>query len=132
MIHNTQMQEVTEQMRNFLQFIALQFITQPDQAQLRVAEANDDENIIRFRLIVAQQDVAILIGKNGFTASAIRNVLKAAAIREGITASLQIVSHEEEQLRITALEKGEIIQEEDPVTDEPDDLNEADDEHLED
>ena len=77
------MQEVTEQMRNFLQFITLQFITKPDQAQLRVAEANDKENHIRFRLIVAQQDVAILIGKNGFTASAIRNVLKAAALREG-------------------------------------------------
>ncbi len=123
------MQEVTEQMRNFLQFIALQFINQPEQAQLRVAESNDIENHIRFRLIVAQQDVPILIGKNGFTASAIRNVLKAAATREGITASLQIVSHEEEQLRMVALEKGEIIQEQDH---DPEDLNEVVDEQLED
>jgi len=79
------MQEVTEQMRNFLQFIALQFITKPDQAQLKVAESTEQENHIRFRLIVAKEDIAILIGKNGFTASAIRNVLKAAAVREGIT-----------------------------------------------
>ncbi|MGJ8654973.1 MAG: KH domain-containing protein [Akkermansiaceae bacterium] len=122
------MQEVTEQMRNFLQFIALQFITQPDQAQLRVAEASDDQKLIRFRLIVSQQDVAILIGKNGFTASAIRNVLKAAAIREGINATLQIVSHEEEHIRMAALENGEIIQEEH----HEDDQSEADDEHLED
>lgn len=127
MIHNRKMQEVTEQMRNFLQFIALQFITLPDQAQLRVAESNDEEKIIRFRLIVAQQDVAILIGKNGFTASAIRNVLKAAAIRKGINATLQIISHEEEQNRIAALEKGEIIQE----NDHQEDHNEADDEQLE-
>jgi len=123
------MQEVTEQMRNFLQFIALQFITKPDQAQLRVAEANDKENHIRFRLIVAQQDVAILIGKNGFTASAIRNVLKAAALREGITATLQIISHEEELLRIAALEKGEVLAEEE--TDD-DNISEDDDEALED
>ena len=123
------MQEVTEQMRNFLQFITLQFITKPDQAQLRVAEANDKENHIRFRLIVAQQDVAILIGKNGFTASAIRNVLKAAALREGITATLQIISHEEELLRIAALEKGEVIVEEE--TDD-DNISEDDDEALED
>jgi|TARA_B110000908_G_scaffold96021_1_gene113564 predicted RNA-binding protein YlqC (UPF0109 family) len=119
------MQEVTEQMRNFLQFIALQFINHPEQAQLRVAEAS--ETHIRFRLIVAEQDVPILIGKNGFTASAIRNVLKAAAVREGINATLQIISHEEEHLRISALEQGEIIKDED----HPEDQDEADDEHLE-
>lgn len=119
------MQEVTEQMRNFLQFIALQFINHPEQAQLRVAEAS--ETHIRFRLIVAEQDVPILIGKNGFTASAIRNVLKAAAVREGINATLQIISHEEEHLRISALEQGEIIKDED----NPEDQDEADDEHLE-
>ncbi len=125
MSHTRHMQEVTEQMRNFLQFIALQFINHPEQAQLRVAEAS--ETHIRFRLIVAQQDIAILIGKNGFTASAIRNVLKAAAVREGINATLQIVSHEEEHQRMAALEQGEII------NDEPheEDHDEADDEHLE-
>lgn len=101
------MQKVTDQMRNFLQFIALQFINHPEQAQLRVAEASASH--IRFRLIVNQADVPILIGKNGFTASAIRNVLKAAAMREGITATLQIVSHEEEQQRMAAIEAGEII-----------------------
>ena len=122
------MQEVTEQMRNFLQFIALQFITKPDQAQLKVGEASGQENHIRFRLIVAKEDIAILIGKNGFTASAIRNVLKAAAIREGVTASLQIVSHEEEHLRIAAVEKGELIEEDD---DSEDHRDETDDESLE-
>jgi len=119
------MKEVTEQMRNFLQFIALQFINHPDQAQLRVAEAS--ETHLRFRLIVAQSDIAILIGKNGFTASAIRNVLKAAAVREGINATLQIVSHEEEHQRMAALEQGEIINDETPE----DDNDESDDDQLE-
>lgn len=119
------MKEVTEQMRNFLQFIALQFINHPDQAQLRVAEAS--ETHLRFRLIVAQSDIAILIGKNGFTASAIRNVLKAAAVREGINATLQIVSYEEEHQRMAALEQGEIINDELPE----DDNDESDDDQLE-
>ena len=123
------MQEVTEQMRNFIQFIALQFINHPEQAQLRVAEdsIDSDKPHLRFRLIVAQSDIAILIGKNGFTASAIRNVLKAAAVREGITATLQIISHEEEHQRMAALEQGEII--EDEELDENHD--ESDDENLE-
>ncbi len=101
------MQEATDQMKDFLQFIALQFIKLPDQAQLRVAEL--DEKHVSFRLIVAQSDVAMLIGRNGFTASAIRNVMKAAAARHGIHASLQIHSHEEEQQRMAALEAREIL-----------------------
>jgi len=101
------MKETTDQIKSFLEFIALQFIEHPDQAELRVAEI--DENHISFRLIVAQSDVAILIGRNGFTASAIRNVMKAAAIRDGIHASLQIHSHEEERQRMAAIEAGEII-----------------------
>ena len=121
------MQEVTEQMRNFLQFIALQFITKPDQAQLKVAESTEQDKHIRFRLIVAKEDIAILIGKNGFTASAIRNVLKAAAVREGITTNLQIISHEEEHMRMTALENGEIVEEDDTSEESQD---ETDDEPV--
>lgn len=104
------MRETTDNIKAFLEFIALQFIDNPEEAQLRVAEVND--NHVSFRLIVAQTDVAMLIGRNGFTASAIRNVLKAAAIRDGIHASLQIHSHEEERQRIAAIEAGEIIENE--------------------
>ncbi|GAA5494209.1 hypothetical protein SAMN02745181_1731 [Rubritalea squalenifaciens DSM 18772] len=119
------MQQTTDQIRNFLQFIALQFIKYPDEAQLKVAEVSD--NHIRFRLVLNQNDVAILIGRNGFTASAIRNILKAAAVRDGIQATLQIVSHEEERQRMAAIEAGEIIEE--LPTDE--DIAEQDDENLE-
>lgn len=101
------MRETTDHIKAFLEFIALQFIDHPEQAQLRVAEVDEDH--VRFRLIVAQSDVAMLIGRNGFTASAIRNVMKAAALRDGIHASLQIHSHEEERQRIAAIEAGEII-----------------------
>ena len=119
------MQETTNQIRNFLQFIALQFIKHPDEAQLKVTEASD--NHVRFRLVLNKTDVAILIGRNGFTASSIRNVLKAAAIRDGIDATLQIVSHEEEQQRLAAI-KAETIVDEVKHTDSHD---ESDDEHLE-
>ena len=101
------MKEATDQIKDFLQFIALQFIEHPDQAELRVAEVSEDR--VNFRLIVAQSDVAILIGRNGFTASAIRNVMKAAAIRQGMQAGLQIHSHEEERQRMAAIDAGEII-----------------------
>ena len=101
------MKEATDQIKDFLQFIALQFIEHPDQAELRIAEVSEDR--VNFRLIVAQSEVAILIGRNGFTASAIRNVMTAAAIRQGMQAGLQIHSHEEERQRMAAIEAGEII-----------------------
>ena len=52
----------------------------------------------------------MLIGRNGFTASSIRNILKAAAQRDEITATLQIVSHEEEQQRIAAIEAEDSVE----------------------
>ena len=102
------MQDVTSQLRGFLQYIALQFIDKPEEAQLRVAEV--DPKHLSFRLILAQGDVAQLIGRNGFTAGAIRTVLSAAAEREGIKVSLRIHSTEEEQQRLAALEAKEIIE----------------------
>jgi predicted RNA-binding protein YlqC (UPF0109 family) len=72
-------------------------IEHPDQAQLRVAEVGP--NRLRFRLILDSSDVALLIGRNGFTASSIRSVMKAAADRENVQFTLQIHSHEEEAER---------------------------------
>lgn len=105
-------QQATENIRDFLQFIALQFIQYPSEAQLRISEPTENNpDHIRFRLILNPSDVAILIGRNGFTASSIRNVLKAAAIQHNVTASLQILSHEEEQQRLKAIEAGQTIHE---------------------
>jgi uncharacterized protein len=92
MVHG--MQPVTERLRNFLQFVAVKLIDDPSQAQLKVAELAPKK--VRFKLVLAKADVAMLIGRNGFTASAIRNVLKAAADKEGVQVTLQIHSHEEE------------------------------------
>ena len=89
------MEPVTERLRNFLQYVAVKLIDDPSQAQLKVAELAPKK--LRFKLVLAKVDVAMLIGRNGFTASAIRNVLKAAAEKEGVQVTLQIHSHEEEE-----------------------------------
>ena len=103
------MHEVTDQIRSFLQFIALQFIDHPYKAQLRVAEI--DSTHLSFRLILDHSDVAMLIGRGGFTAGAIRSVLSAAAERKGVKVTLRIHSVEEEQQRLAELEAKEIIDE---------------------
>jgi predicted RNA-binding protein YlqC (UPF0109 family) len=89
------MEPVTERLRNYLQYVAVKLIDDPSQAQLKVAELAPKK--VRFKLVLSKADVAMLIGRNGFTASAIRNVLKAGADKEGVQISLQIHSHEEEE-----------------------------------
>lgn len=98
----TIMLAVTDRLKNFLQFVAIKLIDEPARAQLKVAELGPKR--LRFKLVLAQADVAMLIGRNGFTASAIRSILKAAADREGVQVTLQIHSHEEEA---EFLERGE-------------------------
>ncbi len=102
-----EMREVTDQIRGFLQYIALQFIDHPEKAQLRVAEVDADH--LSFRLILDHSDVAMLIGHGGFTAGAIRSVLSAAAERNGVKVHLRIHSVEEEQQRQTELEARAMI-----------------------
>lgn len=88
------MNPTTEKVRSFLQYVAVKLIDEPSQAQLKVAELG--ANKVRFKLVLAQPDVAALIGKNGFTVAAIRNVLRAATDQAGVQVSLMIHSHEEE------------------------------------
>jgi len=88
------MQPVTDRLKHFLQYVAINLIDEPAQAQLKVAELGPKR--LRFKLVLSKQDVAMLIGRNGFTASAIRGILKSAADRDGVQVSLQIHSHEEE------------------------------------
>lgn len=93
-------------LKDYLQFVALQFIAHPEEAQLRIARPAD--NVAKFRLVLAQPDVATLIGRNGHTASTIRGLAKAAAERDGLKFHLTIHSHEEEQQYLAALEAKEI------------------------
>jgi predicted RNA-binding protein YlqC (UPF0109 family) len=88
------MQAVTDRLKNFLQYVAVNLIDEPGKAQLKVAELGPKR--LRFKLVLAKEDVAILIGRNGFTASAIRSILKIAAEKEAVQVTLQIHSHEEE------------------------------------
>ena len=88
------MHPAVEQIRQYLQLIALQFVQHPEQAELRVAESPQGD-AVRFRLILEKTDVARIIGRNGMTASAIRSLAKAAGAKHGIKVIVHMLSHEE-------------------------------------
>lgn len=89
-----EMQELTGRLTHFLQFIAVNLIDEPNRAQFRVKEIAP--GVLRFRLVVTRKDQKNLVGKDGATASALRNMLKGTAAAEGVQVLLQILSHEED------------------------------------
>ena len=94
-ISRSEMQTITVRLKNFLEYVVVNLIDQPERAQIKVTEMGPSG--LRFKLVLEQKDVVLLIGREGFTAAAIRNLVKAAAGMHGVQALLQIVSHQEEQ-----------------------------------
>ncbi|MBQ8479685.1 MAG: KH domain-containing protein [Akkermansia sp.] len=88
------MQKLTESISKYLLAVVCPLIKTPDKAQLRVA-ANEEEKLLRFRLVLEPGDIARIIGRNGMTASAIRSLAKAAGEKAGAKVIVHILSREE-------------------------------------
>ena len=88
------MQQLVQSVSQYLMTVVTPLIKHPEAAQLRVAstEAGD---LVRFRLVLEQADVARVIGRNGMTASAIRSMAKSAGEKVGKRVVVHILSREE-------------------------------------
>lgn len=93
-ISRAEMQAILHRLKNFLEYVVVNLIDEPNHAQIKVSEMGPTG--LRFKLVLVKKDVKMLIGREGHTASAIRNLLKANAAKDGVQALLQIHSHEEE------------------------------------
>lgn len=72
-----------------LDFIARNLVDNPDDVQITSRE--DEDGSVLLELRVHPDDMGKVIGKRGRTAKAIRTMVKAAATREGVNASVEIV-----------------------------------------
>ena len=88
------MQQLVETIGKYLLTVTSPLLKRPEKAQLRVAQAKD-QNMVRFRLVVEPEDISVLIGRNGMTASAIRSLAKAAGEKQGVKVVVKIISSEE-------------------------------------
>ena len=75
-------------MGSLVEVIAKALVTKPDEVQ--VTEETDGKEII-VKLKGADEDIGKIIGKSGRIAKAIRTVVKAAAIRQNLRVSVEIV-----------------------------------------
>jgi predicted RNA-binding protein YlqC (UPF0109 family) len=72
-----------------LLYLARQLVAHPD--EVSVTEVETAEGVV-LELRVADGDVGRVIGRGGRTARALRTVVRAAAVREGRRANVEIVS----------------------------------------
>jgi predicted RNA-binding protein YlqC (UPF0109 family) len=72
-----------------LTYIAKSLVDNPDQVVVTEVEEEDGELVLELR--VHPDDMGKVIGKRGRTAKAIRTMVKAAATREGTSATVEIV-----------------------------------------
>jgi uncharacterized protein len=74
--------------KELLEFIAKELVENPDAVE--VTEVRDHRGVL-LQLSVDPEDMGKVIGKGGRTARAIRQVMKAAALRDGTHAAVEIV-----------------------------------------
>ena len=74
--------------RDVLEYLARNLVDEPE--AVRVEEEARDGTVV-LRLFVGSEDVGKVIGRRGRTARALRDVVRAAGTRDGVTAVVEIV-----------------------------------------
>jgi predicted RNA-binding protein YlqC (UPF0109 family) len=74
--------------KDVLEYVARSLVDEPD--SVRVTEETLEGSVV-LRLSVAEGDMGKVIGRGGRTARAIRDVVRAAGTRDGVSASVEIV-----------------------------------------
>jgi len=74
-------------LQEFLEFVVSRLVEHPDQASI-VHDQEGNRHIYRVR--VAPDDMGRIIGRNGYTVSAIRSLFDAAAQRHQVKATLKV------------------------------------------
>jgi predicted RNA-binding protein YlqC (UPF0109 family) len=68
-------------MKEFIEYILLQLVSKPD--QIKVTE-DTHNGIIIYNIDVAEEDMGLVIGKDGRTIRSVRSLVKAKAIKDGV------------------------------------------------
>lgn len=83
-------------MRELLEYIARGLVEDPDQVEVEEFEEDDGEIVLE--LTVAPDDMGKVIGRRGRVARALRQLVRTAAAREGLHATVDIVDEISEPL----------------------------------
>ncbi len=78
-------------MRELLEYLARGLVDDPDAVE--VTEVHEADGTIVLEMSVAPEDYGSLIGRGGRTASALRTIIKGAAVKDGQRVFVDIVDN---------------------------------------
>jgi predicted RNA-binding protein YlqC (UPF0109 family) len=81
-------------MQELLTFIVKKIVTQPDDVLVTSFESEDGQQLT-LRLSVNQEDMGLVIGREGNVARSLRNVLKVAALKQHQRVYLDILESQQ-------------------------------------
>ena len=79
-------------LQEFLEYVVANLIAHPEQASVL---HDFDGSTHAFRVVLAKEDVGQVIGRQGGTIRAIRNLLEAAGIKNEVRATVDVGTREE-------------------------------------
>jgi predicted RNA-binding protein YlqC (UPF0109 family) len=74
-------------MKEFLEYLIKSIVTKPD--EVTVTETQEEDHYF-YLISVAQEDMGIVIGREGKNIKGIRNMAKAKAIKDGIMVRVEL------------------------------------------
>ena len=74
-------------MKEFVEYLVKELVTKPEEVRV---ETEEIENFTVYRVHVAEEDMGIIIGKEGNTIRSIRNLAKAKAIFDNVHIKIEI------------------------------------------
>lgn len=88
--------DTPEALREFLMYVVANLIDHPEQASIAIG--TNSNGAVSYRLRLAPDDVKRVVGKNGFTISAIRSLMSVAARKHGVKIALRVDGVREEEI----------------------------------
>lgn len=93
---NNNVMDTPEALREFLMYVVANLIDHPAEASIVIGTAAN--GAVSYRLQLAPDDVKRVVGKNGFTISAIRSLMNVAAKKHGVKIILRVDGVREEDI----------------------------------
>ena len=97
--------DAPEALREFLMYVVANLIEHPKQAS--IALGHTSSGAISYKIQLAPDDVKRVIGKNGYTISAIRSLVNVAAAKHRLKVSLKVNGVKDEDLEAEAAASGD-------------------------
>lgn len=82
-------------MKEFIEYLLKEITTKPDEVKVVEEKPEGDVNFVVYRLTVSQDDMGLVIGKEGRTIKSIRALARARAIKNGQRVSLELTEADE-------------------------------------